>query len=345
MNIFSIQGATMKAKRKGLLLFLMVCVSSLLVCSSCGFIEELFGGGEEALGSIELKVYAEGLDPGDLDESWNLDPIVTVTPAIHEKSVFVGDGAGTISIADVPAGTYTLHALFLDNSLDITVTVSADTETTDTILVPTAGIDFFLINVNSDIPALRDPSVRLALSKAVDREAILTAAGVTRNIARNLIPPQLLNDGIQSVISISESFDDAEDMLSDMAQFDFELSYNDSDTSAAIAAALQGQLESLTAVGTVTLNSQVWGDHLQNINSFNYDLARLGWALDSNNLLSFFDYLIGLTGYDDAGLNNLISQAQANIEDGDVQGYVSTVADIQNQLIDESIVIPVYFTE
>lgn len=297
-------------------------------------------------GSISLQVYSEAFtDPTTIETSYNLESIVVIDPAIDGQELFVGDGAGVIQISDVPTGSYDIHPAFSADSYDITIEVNAGETTEEMIMVPRMGLYYYIVNVSSDVTALADSDVRTALSKAADRDAIVATVDSTLPVALDLLPPQLLYDGLSGLDQITEDQTAAETLLSGTSSFDFDLLYNQTSSNKhqTIATEFKSQMEALSAVGTVTLVSQDYSTWLDRMADGTFDVARMGWVLDANNPLNFFELLMSQSGYSSTTLDTLVTEAQDELDNGDLTAHAAKLVEIHDHLLDAMVVIPIYY--
>lgn len=325
-------------------LLLVAVVSVLYVgCDEAGT-----NAGDATAGTIRLQMYSAVFAPDDLTPDLELEPIVHISPAIDGRDVFVGDGAGTILIDNVPAGSYTVHPVFFDSANDITVEVTTGTVTEDSIVLPETGLYYYLVNVGSDTEPLQDATVRGALAAAMNRGDIVAShdfADADPTLAFDLIPPELKNDGITDLTTVTESVSDAQDSLSSTPAFSFELLYNtvEDDVHEKLANEFKQQVESLTAVTGVSLRVEDFDTYLDTRATFDFEVARAGWILDANNLDNYLEILVDQAGLEDDDITAKIDEAEAALEAGSLTDYAVAVIQLHDLILAQMIAIPIYF--
>ncbi|MBI1320339.1 MAG: peptide ABC transporter substrate-binding protein [Candidatus Hydrogenedens sp.] len=212
---------------------------------------------------------------------------------------------------------------------------------------PYLGVYFYRINVTR--PPLNDVRVRLALSKALDRERL--AADVLKageQPAYNLTPPDTA--GYTSSAKMDYNPEEAKRLLAEAGFPDgkgfpkIELLYNTSEQHKTIAEAVQ-QMWKNTLNVEIGLYNQDWKVYLDSTDTLNYDLARAAWigdVVDPMNFLEMFTSYGGnnRTGYDSEVYDQLIEQAYATPEQGPRYEIMRRA---EAQLLEDAPIIPVYF--
>lgn len=293
--------------------------------------------------------YVEMVDgeyPAQLE--YEVSAIIEVTPAIHGQSVFVSDADGWFVINDVPEGEYNIHPVFLDESYDVQVTVTRDSEAQPDPYIFPAEIGLYFYSANKSGNAYANPDLDATaltgLSKSINRVQLLSIIGITdQEPAYTLLPPAVRNDGLETVTSVTEDATWANDNITASSPFDIQLSHNIGDTHAAIADELKTTFEALNAVNQVTVNAVEWQQFLTLRENLEGEIFRHGWLLDSNNMLVYFKFLIETSGIMDATLNAAVTDAQSALDTGDLAIHAEKLAEIHDILLNSGAIIPLYY--
>ncbi|MBN2657468.1 MAG: hypothetical protein JXR86_10430 [Spirochaetales bacterium] len=288
----------------------------------------------------------DGAYPAVLD--YPVKAIVQVTPPVNGKSVFISDDNGFFTIDNVPDGSYTVHPLFTDSASDKTVVVSTGAEPEyHEIVFPANGVGlyYYLFNLTeSGFPAFTT-DFRLGMAKMLNRQSLLDAVEMVNAPAQNLVPPEYQYDGLENIQSISEDPDWLDNHVTADQPVDFEIYYNEHEGAHLnIATQFRNQIEAADSVGSITLIAATdWDDFLAQRNAFNFDLVRAGWLMDSNNMLMYFQVLVDQAGYENAEFDRLVADAEAALGNGDLSAYVAKNVAIHNLLLNDALIIPVYY--
>ncbi len=318
----------MSYKRIFTVIMALVLISLLLSCS-------LFGGDRVLL----IVAYPDCFNPGDITADSNIYSLLRITPAINGKTLFLTNSNGELKFKDIPAGVYTIHPVFVAASYDRTVSFPEDTKIE--IAYPSAGIVCAAINVNSDVPELQDANVRSALASAITRSDLLANTSTNGNPANFLIPWVYYgNDGMDSMEGVSEA-NPVNAMLQNDDPFSFEFLHPD--TRAAMAEEIKTQWEAVDKVVTVTTVSKDYEAFKTDFTAKNFDAARWGWVLDSNNLLSYLKKVASVSGFTDATLAGHFDAAAAAIAADDLAAHVDRIKNIVSYLNNRMCTIPLYF--
>ncbi|HSI83473.1 MAG TPA: peptide ABC transporter substrate-binding protein [Candidatus Methylacidiphilales bacterium] len=177
---------------------------------------------------------------------------------------------------------------------------------------------FYRFNVTRK--PLDDVRVRLALSMAVDKNAIvshITRAG--EPAAGSLTPPGM--QGYKPPAGLPFNIAEAKRLLAeagfpDGANFpDLKLLYNDSDMNEAVATGIQAMWKQNLNI-SIELRKQDWKSYLDSLNKLNYDIARSSWVGDYQDPTTFLDMFVtgggnNRTGYSSKEFDTLQAQAAA----------------------------------
>lgn len=331
-------------RRFALWLLLALLVSAVALLSSC---EE---AGENGSAALTLRVYRENTNPEDIVPEWELDPIVEISPAIGGETLFVGDNEGYLRLTEVPAGSYTIHPLFADDSYNVTVQVQEGATTEEVILTPDTGLYYYIFNTQSSTrPEFGSADVRKGLSAGTVRSDLLATISENPTVAHTLLPPAFLNDGLSAsdLTSVTEDTTTADTLLSSGAssEFDFEFLYNteSNDTHRKIGEEWETQVDPLTNVGALTLVEESFDTYLSRREQFNFEAARAGWVMDANNLSNYLKSLADHSNYSNQAFADLVSAAENALSNGNIAEYVTQVVAMHNHLIDNGVVLPIHF--
>jgi oligopeptide transport system substrate-binding protein len=212
---------------------------------------------------------------------------------------------------------------------------------------PYLGVYFYRANVTRK--PLDDVRVRLALSKALDRERL--AADVLKageQPAYNLTPPDTA--GYTSSAKMDYNPEEAKRLLAEAGFPDgagfpkLDLLFNTSEQHKTIAEAVQ-QMWKETLNIEIGLYNQDWKVYLDSTDTLDYDLARAAWigdVIDPMNFLEMFTSYGGnnRTGYKSDAYDALIAEAYAT---GDQTARYEILRRAEAQLLQDAPIIPVYF--
>jgi hypothetical protein len=327
-------------------------IRSILVCclalsfSACGVLNLLMPN-RPTTGRLEIIVYSQFVADKLAD-----DPTATVQSVVDQNNLnqyslvriaglgteyHIGDRYGIISLSDVPLGTYTVHPLFMASSLDQSVTVTAGTKKTMTIVLPRVICHGYLVQ-----SSFEDSAVRQAIAAGLERSEILTAANLEdATVLMTVLPTAFRADGRYSPDELIEGA--IPDTIAGDTPLTFSLSYDDNAYHPAVAATIKAQLEAYHAVGEVELNPLTWValTALYSAGS-NYDLARIGWSFTSNNPVPFLQRIFTATGYAGADYTMLSQQIDTALAAGDATGYLELVELLHTLLVDKGLFIPLF---
>jgi ABC-type oligopeptide transport system substrate-binding subunit len=287
-------------------------------------------------------------DPKEIEEGIVINAILEIDAPVRGERYIVTDESGLFALEAVPAGEYVLHPLHCPARYSVKVEVTPNEISGVTVLTPDTGLELYLINCAVANPPLANRNVRRALALAVDRERLLADAGVTdRAPAFSFIPEALREGGwADGAARLSCSPVQAMALLEDAGRFDLMISYNISETHGKIAAGVRSYLEALPQLRKVTLVGKEWAQHVQDYLSGSFELLRMGWMLDSNNILEYYKVYFGegnLLNYSSAEVLALLRQAQGALDDRNIPAYQEAVLAINDILVTDMPAIPLHY--
>jgi ABC-type transport system substrate-binding protein len=334
-----------------LLRFFAVCAVGLIgavTFPDCSF-------ADAGVGAIQGWSYSETYTgPDEIAEGTRIYAILEIIPVVGNKRFFMTDRAGFFALSSVPVGNYVIWPLHCSSDYAVKVRVARDETSQVTVVTPRTGFYLYLINCSEYDPPLGDPNVRRALALAVDRPRVLAAAEVTdREPAFDFIPRALREGGwAGGAARISYSPGTARKLLDDTNPFDLILSYNTGSSDeitrmhGSIAARVRSSFLTLPEVRQVTLVQNSWEQQLEDLVRGHFDLLRMGWELDSNNILEFYRVYFGRgnwLNYSNPAVLELMDRAQAALEEGAIPAYEDAILTINSMLIDDMPAIPLCF--
>jgi len=161
------------------------------------------------------------------------------------------------------------------------------------------GLNVAFLSVNNDRPPLSDPRVRQALSRAVDRRALVGLfLGGHGEPARGPLPPSLLGRP-GPVRELVLDRPGAQRLLAEAGLangFDTTLLAADSPrpylpSPVALASSLRDQLAAVSIRAALRVVAS-WSEYLDRVTRGDYDLALLGWQADSTDPNDFLSALL-----------------------------------------------------
>jgi peptide/nickel transport system substrate-binding protein/oligopeptide transport system substrate-binding protein len=218
-----------------------------------------------------------------------------------------------------------------------------------TLIGPESSV--YYLNVNTADPVLKDKNIRMALSYAINRQAICdTIFFGTRIPATGIIPPRIegFRDGAwpASVYDVAK----AKKALADAGYPNGEglpaikLSYNTGGAHGNIAQMVQADFK---AIGVnAELDMMEWGQYLDELEAGNIQIGRLGWIADypimENFLFSLFYTGNGdnYSSYSNAAVDSGILAARAI---SDVDARIKAFQKVDDLIAADFPVIPLMF--
>jgi len=295
-------------------------------------------------GSLKIRAYGESWasDPSLITEDVKINAILDVTYPDGTKHTIVTDSLGYYDFGSVVAGDYLVQPRYLASSAAKTFTVMEGETTGGDLVIPGIGIYYYVLNPAK--PQVSSLDVRRALCEAIIRENIRgSVSGSTGLPENNLIPISMEGSWSSFASSLIESIDGANGHLADAGAIVLEILYNTSTTHAAIANTIKSEWEILVGSGassvSVTLNSKEWATYLDMVINRDYVVARSGWIIDSNNLLSLF----GAPNIPaDSGYTEILNETTVALTNLDFDAYEAGLVALNNYLIESAIVLPIY---
>ena len=312
------------------------------ICSSLVPIRK----GPAGTGTISGVAYNETYNsPEDLLAEYPVNGILVIDPPVGEITMFVTNASGQFELTDVLSGEYTISPLHCDERYAKTVTVVRNEVAETEIRFPKAGIYYYILNTASATAPFDSNAVRNGLSKALSRHELLAAAGIDDlPPTLHFIPQPLLSGGWASSAAIIEEDDDVADTLLGGSVLNFSVSYNDTAGNAAVFDAFKADLEQLSKIGTITGIPQGWAAHYGDLENGNFEVGRLGYILESNNLVDFYQVIVGAENfgaYDNPTATQLLVDANSALDAGDLDAYETAIIELNDVMVGTTPAIPI----
>jgi ABC-type oligopeptide transport system substrate-binding subunit len=300
-------------------------------------------------GTIEITSYSEIYsDPSEIDPSTTIDAILQISPAIDGRTIFLTGHNGTLSISEVPPGAYTIAPIHCPISYLKSVTVKAGRTAKATVTSPAWTVYLYWINCGVPNPPLSTSTVRRALGVSIDRSVILTNLGWTTSTPAINFIPESVGTWSSGAAAIGYSASDAETLLGAGPTFNLAVTMTNITNATDYFAAVKPYLEAPTRIVTVSSSTVATFDELTlALASANYQLLRMGWVFDSNNLLPFYRHWFqtgNVLQFSSTTVDALLSAAQTALENGESTTYQDAVVDINAELVNEMPAIPLYWS-
>ena len=246
--------------------------------------------------------------------------------------------AGEIDfVMDVPAGQFPrLNAEYPGQALSF----------------PSSCSYYYQFNqTDSGNPALQDPSVREALSLAVDRGVIVNnvLAGGQREaytFTHWAVADWQAPDLAIANMTQAERNAKAVELLAaagygpDGTPLEVEILYNTSESHRSVAVAIS-QMWKQTLGVEATLANQEWSTFLETRGNQNYEIARSGWCADYNEPSTYLDLMTSASEYNDGKYSNaevdaLMAESKTSADPMDLYRQVEEIAS------SETAILPIY---
>ncbi|HET6485159.1 MAG TPA: hypothetical protein VFH83_01995 [Spirochaetia bacterium] len=305
-----------------------------------------------ASGSISVLSYSESYtDYRQITNGTVIDSILVIKPAVNGVSVFVTDDTGHYTLLGVPAGSYTITPAYASSAYARTVTVRSGASSSVTVLTPAWTVMVYVVNGAVSSPPLNNPDVRRALSASLDRAQILSSLGWSDcTPGTNLLPPtQSLGTWADGASAVSCSPALADSLLSNVSPFSLTVSVSSTQSALAFFAGAQPFLAQPTAVTAVTSDVATASEIAARCAAGAFQIARFGWGFDSNNLLVFYEAVLGTNGacnyghYSSTALDDLIAEGRAALAVGDLSGYQDCILELNSKILKDMPIIPLYW--
>ncbi|MDO5528450.1 MAG: peptide ABC transporter substrate-binding protein [Paracoccus sp. (in: a-proteobacteria)] len=209
------------------------------------------------------------------------------------------------------------------------------------IATPIACTYGLLVNLGEDAPAaLKSPDLRRALSLAIDRvrltEIVLDSAhrpaiGWTDPLLEGALP----DPGAAAPESADAAQDEARAMLAalgytDEAPLRLRLSHNAGDDHRLIARAVQAMWREVGVI--VSISSQDWQGHIDELRAGGFQIARYGWCADYNAPDAFLAYFVpggpNYGQYESAAFSDALAAMSEGAPDGAARAEAVLRADL-----------------
>ena len=310
--------------------------------------------------------------------TWATDPALAVCNGPFMLTNYtIGDGlvlernpeywaADTVGI-DTINGKFiddenTAYQAYLNGDLDFLPTVPpAETprlmaEDPNFYVFPLLGTYYYIFNLEREI--WDDPTVRKAISMAIDREAICEVLAAGQVPAGGFIPPGFVDnegrDFFETAGMFGFSMDDssvpaAQALLAEAGYPggegfpSFQILINNNVGHQTVAELVQEQLKTNLGL-TCTIESQEWAVYQDTRTAGNFDMSRGGWLtdyMDPMGMLSIFtsDNYYNDPGYDNPAYDDLLNEANTATSSAD---HFAALYAAQEMLMNDSPIIPIY---
>ncbi len=223
----------------------------------------------------------------------------------------------------------------------------------ETHIAPYLGIYYYPVNTTR--PPFDDVRVRVALSMAIDREAITDKVMRTGELpAYSLVPPGTANYGEPAFVEwrnvpAKERVERARALLAEAGYgpekpLAFTLSYNTSENHKRIAIAVAAMWKKI-GVQVELYNSEV-KVHYDKLKQGDFEVARAGWIADYNDAQNFLYLLQSSTGtlnygrYANPDFDRLMDEANASV---DLERRAVLMREAEGLAMRDQPIIPIYY--
>lgn len=299
--------------------------------------------------SLKIHSYSDSYDdPADISAENPIYAILDVEYPDGSSETVVTDALGWYDFGTVDAGIYTIKPRYMDSVSATEIVVGKGEAVTETILIPSITIAYYLFN-GSTAP-VDSRATRTILSKAIDRSAIITAVGGGSVVSPlvSLIPDGLSGTWSADAQQFTEDLTAAQTALGS-GTIGLTISYNsnvDTSLNHAVATEVKAQWDVIddsdSNSGTVTidLNAMSWDAFLQLRDADkNFQVARGGWGYDSNNPLLMFKVQVNI---ETPEYTDLLSDAQTALDNKDFADFEAGILALNDYLVDSCLIIPLY---
>jgi len=220
---------------------------------------------------------------------------------------------------------------------------------------PRVGTYYYAFNVTKQ--PFDDPKVRQALTLAIDRQKIIDTVAQTKEQPAFAFIPYGINDADTSKQFrdvggdyFKEDFAKAKKLMSD-AGFpegkgfpEIKILFNPSSNHEKIATLIQAMWSNNLGV-TAILRKEEGPAYLQALNSFDFDIARVGWTVDYMDPSAFLDIFTkngenNKTGWANQQYNALMAEVKEN---PDTTARMQQMHNAEKILMTEFPVLPIYY--
>ncbi len=215
---------------------------------------------------------------------------------------------------------------------------------------PTPYLGTYYYRINTTRPPLDNPLVRRALSRAIDREEIVTRVTRAGQLpGHSFVPPGLA--GYEQALCEGYDPEEAKRLLAEAGYpggrgfpANLEIMYNTHEMHKSIAELIQSQWKRVLGID-VKLQNQEWAAYLSHQRQLQYSVCRAAWIGDYPDPNTFLDMFVSdgannQTGWGNAEYDRLIEAAAREAEP---EARMALLHDAEEILMDELPIIPVYY--
>ncbi|WP_432663155.1 peptide ABC transporter substrate-binding protein [Wukongibacter baidiensis] len=230
-------------------------------------------------------------------------------------------------------------------------------ESEDFIIAPYLGTYFYAFNVEKE--PFTDVKVRKALSKAIDRNAIVTTVTLGGQIpATGFVPPGIMVGGEDfrkaggdyGIDPMTAQVEEAKKLLAEAGYPDGKgfpkttLRYNTSENHKKVAEAIQEMWKKNLNV-EIELENMEWRVFIPARQNGDFQVARHGWIGDYNHPMTFLDMFLSESGNNDPQWKNeeydkLIYAAK---KESDPKKAAEMMHKAEDLMMEDGIVMPIYY--
>ena len=218
---------------------------------------------------------------------------------------------------------------------------------------PIAGI--YNYKLNTTVEPFNNANIRKAFALAINRQELIdnvTQGGQMPAMA--IVPPTMFPENEKGYFKdndVAKAKEYLQKGLEELGYSDVSelpaiaLSYNTDEAHQKIAQAVQDMWKNNLGV-EVTLDNAEWKVYLDQLQSLDYNIARLGWLSDYNDPISFLDMYYSATGgNNDTGWENLEFQKllDQSATEQDAEKRFDLLKQAEAIFMEEMPVIPIYF--
>ncbi len=329
-------------KRKPVLLLLLIAIAVLFSgCTLLEFLGLLPRDTQEITGIMSGYAYSDVYaSSSEIGEDVEINSILHISGPGSDYYL-VTEADGSYSVTDLEEGSYTIAPVYFEYDYSRTVTVSGgETTFVDDIIFPAIGFEAYLFR--TDTSPLNNVDVRKALAGSINVIDLVTYSDNTSySAAVHFIPPSI--SGGWNTDAVVFEFDHDQSLASGITEpITIELLHNESDAHAGRASLAVSAMNQLSGV-TVTATSVDWNTYLSRLGSGNFYIARLGWILESNNLIGGLEAITNNAAYTNVDFAFFISEARSAIESGNLAEFETNIVAASDVLVNSVVALPIFY--